>query len=199
MVHVQWKWITENTKFLLTIYLDASPISSTTPCYYKVTVKKTTAIDEIYLKLSVISGNPSRLEAAVFTSLTTIFPITMTHVSGIIGIPTNAHYNTVTTVGETNDNLIISKKELLRCHQRLGHLDFNNAKHLFRTRVLSHTEGSQSLHTASRKTKNIPKTCGLYIWETNCKIIPRKDCEYNQTQNQSTEVQKSTTWSRSVK
>ena len=174
MVHVQWKWITENTKFLLTIYLAASPISSTPPCYYKVTVEKTTAIDETYLKLSVISGNPSRLEAAVFTSLTTIFPITMTHVSGIIGIPANSHYNTVTTVGETNDNLIISKKELLRCHQRLGHLDFNNAKHLFRTRVLSHTEGSQSLHTASRKTKNIPKPAACLYGKQTARLSPGK-------------------------
>jgi hypothetical protein len=142
---------------LLTIYLAASPISSTTPCYYKVTVEKTTTIDDTYLKLSVISGNPSRLEAAVFKSLATIFPTTMTHVSGIIGIPENSHYNTVTTVSETNDNLIISKKELLRCHQRLGHLHFNNAKHLYRTRVLRRTEGSHSLHTASSKTENTPR------------------------------------------
>ena len=101
----------------------------------------------------MISGNPSRLEVAVFKSLATILPITMTHISGIIGIPANSHYNTVTTVNETNDNLIISKKELLRCHQRFGHLDFNNAKHLLKTRLLSHTEGSQSLHTLPERLR----------------------------------------------
>jgi len=122
----------------------------------------------------VISGNPSRLEIAVFKSLATIFPITMTHVSGIIGIPANSNYNTVTTVSETNDNLITSKKELLRCHQRLGHLDFNNAKHLLKTRLLSHTEGSQSLHTASRKTKNIPRPAACLYGKQTARLSPGK-------------------------
>ena len=98
----------------------------------------------------------------------------MTHVSGIIGIPANSHYNTDTTVSETNDNLIIPKKELLRCHQRLEHLDFNNAKHLYMTRVLSHTEGSQNLHTASSKTENTPKPAACLYGKQTARLSPGK-------------------------
>eukprot|EP00972_Heterocapsa_arctica_P021676 3187317-Heterocapsa_arctica.AAC.1 len=93
----------------------------------------------------------------VFNNPVTHLPTTTAYLPADTGLPERELYNTVTTVSENNHNLSESQKELLRWHQRLGHLDFNKIKHLLRTGVLSHTEGTRSLHTAASKLTEIPK------------------------------------------
>ena len=114
-------------------------------------------INENSLKLSGIKNDPTRSQVMVFNNPVTHLPTTTAYLPADTGIPERELYNTVTTVSENNHNLSESQKELLRWHQRLGHLDFNKIKHLLRTGVLSHTEGTRSLHTAASKLTEVPK------------------------------------------
>ena len=114
-------------------------------------------INENSLKLSGIKNDPTRSQVMVFNNPVTHLPTTTAYLPADTGIPERELYNTVATVSENNHNLSESQKELLRWHQRLGHLDFNKIKHLLRTGVLSHTEGTRSLHTAASKLTEVPK------------------------------------------
>jgi hypothetical protein len=62
--------------------------------------------------------------------------------------------NMTTTVSEANNNLSDAEKELLKWHQRLGHIDFRKIKFLFRTGILSYGDVSRRLHTAASKIVN---------------------------------------------
>ena len=65
-----------------------------------------------------------------------------------------------------------SEKELLRWHQRLGHLDFNKVKHLFRTGVLSNTAANRQLHTAASKLKGSPKCAACLFGKQTVRKAP---------------------------
>ena len=57
----------------------------------------------------------------------------------------------MTTVSESNFNLSSSEKELLRWHQRLGHLAFRKIQFLMRSGVLAHSESIRRLQAAAAK------------------------------------------------
>ena len=95
------------------------------------------------LTLSGVEGDPDRTPVIVFNSPVTHLPTTSAYMSGDTSIPGNMLCNVVTTVSENNHNLSEDQKELLRWHQRLGHLDFNKIKHLLQTGVLSHSEATR--------------------------------------------------------
>jgi hypothetical protein len=69
----------------------------------------------------------------------------------------------ISTVHDSNLSLSESEKDLLRWHQRLGHLSFKKIQHLMRTGVLSHTEGTRALHTAASKLRSPPK-CAVCLF-----------------------------------
>ena len=66
--------------------------------------------------------------------------------------------NVITTaVDPSNINLSEPEKELLRWHQRLGHLDFRKIQFLMRTGVLSLSQSKRSLHSRAAKLVHPPK------------------------------------------
>ena len=80
----------------------------------------------------------------------------------------------VSTVSDENQNLTEAQKELLRWHQRLGHLEFKKIQHLMRTGVLSHTEGTRSLHTAASKITQVPKCAACLFGKQTIRSAPGK-------------------------
>ena len=52
----------------------------------------------------------------------------------------------ITTISDESNNLSEPEKELLRWHQRLGHIAFSKVRHLFRAGILSNTEAFFRLH-----------------------------------------------------
>ena len=126
------------------------------------------------LKLSGIEGDPDRSQVIVFNNPTTHLPTTTAFNPDDIDIPGQVLYSAVTTVSKENHNLSEAQKELLRWHQRLGHLDFNKIKHLLRTGVLSHTEGSRTLHTAASKVKYPPKCAACLYGKQTIRTAPGK-------------------------
>jgi len=59
----------------------------------------------------------------------------------------------VPTVSDLNVNLSQTEKELLKWHQRLGHIAFAKVQYLFRTGALASSESARRLH---RSASNIP-------------------------------------------
>ena len=131
-------------------------------------------IDGNSLKLSGIPDDPERSQVVVFNSPVTHLPTTTAYASCDTDIPGNTLYNTIATVNENNHNLSEAQKELLRWHQRLGHLDFSKVKHLLRTGVLSHTEGSRHLHTAASKIEHTPKCAACLFGKQTIRTAPGK-------------------------
>ena len=69
---------------------------------------------------------------------------------------TNTLVNTVSTTAATNTNLGQADKELLRWHNRLGHIGMRKVQFLMRTGVLATSEATRRLHAAACKLTNLP-------------------------------------------
>ena len=159
------------------------------PAYHipdcKVRLISTTALIDAYrgesitiegstLKLSGRAGDRTRSPVVAFNNPVTNLPTSRGYASRDTEIPGNSLFNTMTSVSENNHNLSEAQKELLRWHQRLGHLDFNKVKHLLRTGVLSHTEGTRSLHTAASKIEHVPKCAACLFGKQTIRTAPGK-------------------------
>ena len=131
-------------------------------------------IDGNSLKLSGIQGDPERSQVVVFNNPLTLLPTTTAYISKDTDLPSRTLNNIVSTVSDHNDNLTEAQKELLRWHQRLGHLDFNKVKHLLRTGVLSHTDKYRSLHTAASKVQHAPKCAACLFGKQTITSAPGK-------------------------
>ena len=131
-------------------------------------------IDGNTLTLSGLANDPSRPQVIVFNNPVTHLPTSIAYISSDTNVPTSELNNVVTTVSENNHNLSEAQKELLRWHQRLGHLDFNKIKHLLRTGVMSHTEGSRILHTAASKVEHHPKCAACLFGKQTIRSAPGK-------------------------
>ena len=68
----------------------------------------------------------------------------------------NTLVNTVSTAAATNTNLGLAEKELLRWHNRLGHIGMRKVQFLMRTGVLATSEATRRLHAAACKLTNLP-------------------------------------------
>ncbi len=62
-----------------------------------------------------------------------------------------------TTVDPNNTNLSEAEKEILRWHQRLGHLAMEKIQFLLRTGVLAMSAAKRVLHTKAAKISKPPK------------------------------------------
>ena len=72
------------------------------------------------------------------------------------------HVASIPSMKEQNHNLSVAEKELLRWHERLGHISFRKVQHLMRLGVLSSSVSAKRLHTAAAKLK-APK-CAACIY-----------------------------------
>ena len=131
-------------------------------------------INENSLTLSGIRGDPERAQVIAFNNPFTRLPTTTGYISRDSEIPTQALHNVVTTVSEQNHNLGEAQKELLKWHQKLGHLDFNKIKHLLRTGVLSHTDKTRNLHTVASKIEHPPKCAACLFGKQTITSAPGK-------------------------
>ncbi len=73
-----------------------------------------------------------------------------------VNMPVEVLQTTLTTVNAKNYNLSKPQKELLHWHYRLGHLGFRKIQLLMRSGMLSHTQGTCSLHTVGPKITTPP-------------------------------------------
>ena len=80
----------------------------------------------------------------------------------------------VNVIHANNTNLNEPEKELLRWHQRFGHVGFKTVQFLMRSGVLSFTPSTRRLHTAASKIKKPPKCAACQYGKQHCRPVPGK-------------------------
>ena len=128
-----------------------------------------------YMELSGNYQDPSKPAIIVHNSPLTRLPTSVTYnQSQPLEVTTSVNNlcQTCSTVQSTNQNLSESEKELLKWHYKLGHLSFSKIQHLMRTGVLSHTEATRHLHTASAKIKSPPKCAACMFAKQTVRSSP---------------------------
>ena len=132
---------------------------------------ETIKMDSQSATLSGIEGDPIRTPVQAFAC-------------GVNNIPTSRAYrlagleqaalslnNVTTVVSAENINLSEVEKELLRWHQRLGHLSFRKVQFLMRTGVLASSTEKRSLHTAAARIRIAPKCAACQFGKQTVRSI----------------------------
>jgi len=81
---------------------------------------------------------------------------------------------TVNVTHTQNANLSEPEKELLRWHQRFGHIGFKTVQFLMRSGALSFTSSSRSLHTAASKIRKPPRCAVCQYGKQHSHPVPAK-------------------------
>jgi hypothetical protein len=103
------------------------------------------------MTLSGASHDPPRAPVCVFVNPANNLPMGPAYrYDGTVQAPT-AMTASINEVSAANHNLSEPEKELLRWHQRLGHLSFRRIQLLLRTGVLATSIAHKQLHTAACK------------------------------------------------
>lgn len=76
--------------------------------------------------------------------------------------------STITTVDAKNRNLTEPEKELLKWHNRLGHLGFKKIQFLMRTGILARSQSKRKLHELASKLTVFPK-CAACQFGKQCR------------------------------
>jgi hypothetical protein len=129
-------------------------------------------VDAVSLQLSGFKSDSNRNPVIAFNNATTNLPTTIAYLQKDTQGPINAMCHNISTVHKDNLNLTEAQKELLRWHQRLGHLAFKKIQHLMRTGVLSHTDGTRQLHTAASKITHPPKCAACLFGKQTVRSSP---------------------------
>ena len=129
-------------------------------------------VDAVSLRLSGFKSDSKRNPVIAFNNSTTNLPTTTAYLQKDTHGPVNAMCHNISTVHKNNLNLTDAQKELLRWHQRLGHLAFKKIQHLMRTGVLSHTDGTRQLHTAASKITHPPKCAACLFGKQTIRSAP---------------------------
>ena len=128
------------------------------------------AIDKHGLKLSGVQNDPARPSVTVPLNSQAKLPVSMGYRSNWC-TPVSAN-SAVPVVSIENLNLSESEKELLRWHQRLGHMAFKKVVHLMKSGVLATSEQSRRLHRVSSKLKNVKCAACQYAKQRVRSILP---------------------------
>jgi hypothetical protein len=80
----------------------------------------------------------------------------------------------INAVHQLNANLTEPEKELLRWHQRLGHVSFRVVQFLLRMGVLSHSVNNKKLHTAASNLSHPPKCAACQFGKQHSRPVPGK-------------------------
>ncbi len=80
----------------------------------------------------------------------------------------------VNTVHKSNANLSEPEKELLRQHQRLGHVNFRVIQFLMKMGVLAFSQSQKKLHTAASKIQHPPKCAACQFGKQRSRPVPGK-------------------------
>ena len=80
----------------------------------------------------------------------------------------------ITTVSHDNMNLSEAQKELVRWHNKLGHVGYKQVQSLMRSGTLAHSEATRRLHTAASKITDLPKCAACQFGKQKRRPTPGK-------------------------
>ena len=121
------------------------------------------------LRLSGVKNDKCRNPVTVRIHPSTNLPTSVAYRYNGCVSAAKALHNIVSVVNSANTNLTEAEKELLRWHQRLGHISFKRVQSLFRSGVLSHSEATRRLHTAASKLPHPPKCAACQYGKQTCR------------------------------
>jgi hypothetical protein len=113
-------------------------------------------LDDVKLTLSRESSDPTCGTIIAMIDSSNSLPTSQFYNQSDANMPVEVLQTTLTTVNAKNSNLSKSQKELFCRYYHLGHLGFRKIQLLMRSGMLSHTQGTRSLHTAASKIKTPP-------------------------------------------
>ena len=112
--------------------------------------------DGTKLTLSGLKDDKTRGPVCVRVNTLNNLPMSYGYDMGHIHTSTQALTSIVQTTSIHNHNLAEPAKELLRWHERLGHLGFKKVQFLLRTGILATSESTRRLHTAAANLTILP-------------------------------------------
>ena len=101
-------------------------------------------------------------------------PMTTAYLYSDVGSVPEALNAIITTVSSENMNLSEAQKELVRWHNRLGHLSYKRIQSLMRSGTLAHSEATRHLHTAACKLTDLPKCAACQFGKQKRRPTPGK-------------------------
>ena len=105
-------------------------------------------MDSKGLTLSGVKGDKNRGQVFAPINVSSQLPVSI----GRRGHDVSGVNVAVPVVSAGNTNLAPAEKELLRWHQRLGHLAYKKVQYLMKTGVLAHSEATRRLHRIACRT-----------------------------------------------
>jgi hypothetical protein len=124
------------------------------------------------LKLTGDPSDPTKGAVVANIDPTNNLPTTIAYQYSAPAQAAKALSSTITEVHRSNYNLSEPEKELLRWHQRLGHLSMKRVQFLMRIGVLSSSGATRQLHTAACKIKHPPKCAACQFGKQTRRSTP---------------------------
>ena len=128
--------------------------------------------DHTGIRVTGIANDPNRGPIHAMINPANNLPMSTAYRANAVQKGSEILANIISTVNENNTNLSEPEKELLRWHQRLGHLSFKKIQFLMRTGVLAHTEKTRRLHTAAAKLTVAPKCAACRFGKQLARTTP---------------------------
>jgi hypothetical protein len=114
------------------------------------------SVTTTHLTLSGIEGDPDRRPVQVHINKTNNLPMSFGFTPEGVKAGISAFQATVSSVHQANYNLSSAQKEILRWHQRFGHIGFRKLQLLMRMGVLATSQAQRRLHETCSKLREFP-------------------------------------------
>ena len=118
---------------------------------------ETIMLDDQSATLSGVAGDPARAPVKAFVNPSNNIPDCSAFLLSEMEKAAVVLHTMTTSVDPRNINLSEPEKELLRWHQRLGHLDFKRIQFLLRSGALCLSPSKRALHTQAAKLTQMPR------------------------------------------
>jgi hypothetical protein len=126
------------------------------------------------MTLSGITGSTDRMSVVARVNPNNNLPMTTSYLYSDVGSAPEALNALITTVSAENMNLSEAQKELVRWHNRLGHVSYKRVQSLMRSGTLAHSEATRHLHTAACKLTDLPKCAACQFGKQKRRPTPGK-------------------------
>jgi hypothetical protein len=118
---------------------------------------ETISMEAHQLTLSGIPGSSRYDPSVARVNPSNNLPTETSYLCSEVGSVPEALNAVITAVSSENHNLSNAQKELVRWHNRLGHISYKRIQSLMRSGTLAHSEATCHLHTATCKLTELPK------------------------------------------
>jgi hypothetical protein len=135
---------------------------------------ETINVEAHQMTLSGMDGSKSRNSVVARVNPDNNLPMTTSYSYSDVGTAPEALNAIVTTVSAENMNLSEAQKELVRWHNRLGHISYARVQSLMRSGTLAHSEATRYLHTAACKLTELPKCAACQFGKQKRRPTPGK-------------------------